>query len=58
MEEQFMHLKILLPSRIFSEVKNVKRIVAETGEGHYGFLPQRLDCVAELEPGIFSYETA
>ncbi|AVR44434.1 F0F1 ATP synthase subunit epsilon [Christiangramia fulva] len=53
-----MHLKILLPSRIFAEVRDVKRIVAETSEGHYGFLPQRLDCVAELEPGIFSYETA
>ncbi|MFZ0490126.1 MAG: F0F1 ATP synthase subunit epsilon [Salegentibacter sp.] len=57
MENQLMHLKILLPSRIFAEVKNVQRIVAETGDGQYGFLPQRLDCVAELQPGIFSYET-
>lgn len=58
MEAQLMHLKILLPSRIFAEVRDVQRIIAETADGHYGFLPQRLDCVAELEPGIFSYETA
>jgi F-type H+-transporting ATPase subunit epsilon len=35
----------------------VKRIVAETGEGSFGILPQRLDCVAALVPGIFTYET-
>lgn len=58
METQLMHLKILLPSRIFADIRDVIRIVAETSAGHYGFLPQRLDCVAELEPGIFSYETA
>lgn len=56
--EQFMNLKILLPFKIFIEIKNVKRIVAETANGQYGFLPQRLDCVAALVPGIFNYETA
>ncbi len=29
----------------------------ETSEGSYGLLPQRLDCVAALVPGIFTYET-
>lgn len=52
-----MDLKILLPSRIFAEIKNVSRIVAETSEGSFGLLPQRLDCVAALIPSIFSYET-
>lgn len=52
-----MNLKVLLPFRIFSEIKNIKRIVAETAEGSFGLLPHRLDCVAALSPGIFLYET-
>ena len=52
-----MNLKILLPFRIFAEIKNVRRIVLETSEGSYGLLPHRLDCVAALVPGIFTYET-
>jgi F-type H+-transporting ATPase subunit epsilon len=57
MESSLMNLKILLPYKIFSETNQVKRIVAETNRGSYGFLPQRLDCVASLIPGIFEYET-
>lgn len=57
MATELMNLKILLPFKVFMETKNVKRIVAETGDGQYGFLPQRLDCVAALVPGIFTYET-
>jgi F-type H+-transporting ATPase subunit epsilon len=52
-----MHLKILLPFRVFEDIQNVKRIVMETSEGSFGLLPQRLDCVAALVPGIFTYET-
>ena len=52
-----MDLKILLPYRVFADIKNVSRIVIETNEGSYGLLPQRLDCVAALAPGIFTYET-
>lgn len=52
-----MHLKILLPFRVFEDIQNVKRIVMETSEGAFGLLPQRLDCVAALVPGIFTYET-
>ncbi|WP_159470265.1 F0F1 ATP synthase subunit epsilon [Dyadobacter sp. 3J3] len=52
-----MDLKILLPYKIFAEIKDVKSIVAETSEGSFGFLPQRLDCVAILVPGIFTYKT-
>jgi F-type H+-transporting ATPase subunit epsilon len=56
METSLMNLKILLPFRIFAEIKNVRRIIMETTVGSYGLLPQRLDCVAALVPGIFTYE--
>lgn len=52
-----MQLKILLPYRIFAEIQNVSNIVAETSQGSFGLLPQRLDCVAAIVPSIFSYET-
>ena len=52
-----MNLKVLLPFRVFADIQNVSKIVAETNEGSYGFLPQRLDCVTALVPGIFIYET-
>lgn len=57
MEPKLMNLKILLPYRVFAQVQNVTRIVAETNEGAYGLWPQRLDCVAALVPGIFIYQT-
>jgi F-type H+-transporting ATPase subunit epsilon len=57
MEGLTMDLKILLPYKVFAEVKQVKSFTADTNSGSYGFLPQRLDCVAVLVPGIFSYET-
>lgn len=52
-----MKLKILLPFRVFTEKTEVKRIVAETTAGSFGILPQRLDCVAALVPGILVFET-
>jgi F-type H+-transporting ATPase subunit epsilon len=52
-----MNLKILLPSEIFANKLNVLRIVAETGAGSFGFLPNRLDCVAAIAPGILTYQT-
>jgi F-type H+-transporting ATPase subunit epsilon len=52
-----MNLKILLPSEIFANKTDVLRIVAETGAGSFGFLPNRLDCVAALTPGILTYQT-
>ena len=56
MQPTLMTLKILLPFRIFAVQNAVTRIVAETREGAFGLLPQRLDCVAALEPGILTYE--
>jgi F-type H+-transporting ATPase subunit epsilon len=52
-----MQLKILLPSKVFSVIENVTRIVAEARQGSFGLLPQRLDCVAALAPGILAYAT-
>ncbi len=52
-----MNLKILLPFQIFVEKTDVSRIVAETNEGSFGLLPNRLDCVAALAPGILIYQT-
>jgi len=52
-----MNLKILLPSEIFANKADVLRISAETGAGSFGFLPNRLDCVAALVPGILTYQT-
>jgi F-type H+-transporting ATPase subunit epsilon len=52
-----MNLKILLPYKVFADIKDVKQVVMETSEGSYGLLPQRLDCVAALVPGILTYET-
>jgi len=52
-----MHLKILLPFRVFAEIDGVKRIVARTNHGSIGLLPMRLDCVAALTAGILIWET-
>lgn len=52
-----MNLKILLPFQVFAEKSDVLRIVAETEQGSFGLLPQRLDCVAALAPSILIFET-
>lgn len=57
MEATSMHLKIFLPSGRYLDQTGVKRIVAETRQGLFGILPNRLDCVGALIPGILTYET-
>lgn len=52
-----MKLKVLLPFRVFLESAGIKRVVAETTLGFIGIWPNRLDCVAELVPGILAFET-
>lgn len=52
-----MRLKILLPYKVFAIKERVLNIVAETELGAYGFLPNRLDCIAPLVPGILMYKT-
>lgn len=56
MKTTLMQLKILLPSGVFADIKNVSRIVVETTDGSYGILPRRLDCTAALVTGILVYE--
>ncbi|MBC7704690.1 MAG: F0F1 ATP synthase subunit epsilon [Rhodoferax sp.] len=51
-----MTLKVLLPFEVFADEKGVSSIVVETTQGSFGLLPQRLDCVAALVPGILSFE--
>jgi F-type H+-transporting ATPase subunit epsilon len=58
MQSTHMHLKVLLPFKIFADRNDVLRIVAVTDEGAFGLLPRRLDCVASLSAGILVYETA
>ena len=53
-----MTLKVLLPFEIFADETGVSSIVVETPQGSYGLLPQRLDCVAALVPGILSFHAA
>jgi F-type H+-transporting ATPase subunit epsilon len=53
-----MNLEVLLPFRIFTQVNDVSRVVVETRQGSYGFLPHRRDCVAALAPGILTYASA
>lgn len=52
-----MNLKVLLPFQVFVQKTDVVRIVADTRQGLFGLLPQRLDCVAALVPGILVFET-
>lgn len=52
-----MQMRVLLPFEVFLERTDVSSIVAETSGGFFGILPQRLDCVATLVPGIFCYES-
>lgn len=53
-----MQLKILLPSKVFAMLEGITRIVATTRSGSFGVLPQRLDCVAVLSPGLLTYSTS
>jgi len=52
-----MHLRILLPYRVFAEEDTVLEIIVESVKGSYGLLPNRLDCALPLVPGILSYRT-
>jgi F-type H+-transporting ATPase subunit epsilon len=57
MKQPLMKLKVLLPFRVFIEKEDIMRIVAETPQGSFGFLPRRLDCTVPLAPGILTYES-
>ena len=50
-----MLLKILFPAEIMM-VQEVTKIVAEAENGSFCLMPNHIDFVATLAPGIFSYE--
>ncbi|MBQ1784874.1 MAG: F0F1 ATP synthase subunit epsilon [Gammaproteobacteria bacterium] len=50
-----MTLKVLLPFEVFAAETAVSRIVVDTVQGAFGLLPQRLDCIAAVVPGILSF---
>src|SRR5664280_1529343 len=52
-----MMLKILLPAEILIK-QEVKKIVAEAENGSFCLMPNHIDFVATLAPGIFTYEPA
>ena len=49
-----MRLELLLPTRVLVD-REVERIVAEGGDGHFGILPRHADVVTALVPGILAY---
>lgn len=51
-----LHLKVLIPSKIFLEEGDIKYCIVDTSEGSYGILPNRLDFAAILVPGIMIYK--
>ncbi len=51
-----MILRVILPSGSFTEEEGVNNIVVDTKKGCLGILPNRLDLVTALVPGILSYK--
>jgi len=51
-------LKILLPNKVFADLKDVAQLKIDTTQGSLGILPRRLDCVAVVIPGILTYESS
>lgn len=50
-----MRLRIVLPDRLRLDAE-VRRIVAEAPDGAFGLLPNHIDFVSALAPGILVYE--
>jgi F-type H+-transporting ATPase subunit epsilon len=57
MKASLMTLNVFLPSGIFASKKDISCVVAESTIGSFGLLPNRLDCIAALVPGILAYES-
>jgi F-type H+-transporting ATPase subunit epsilon len=56
MKQKMMRLKLLLPGEKLLDIK-VARVIAEAENGSFCLLPQHVDFVASLPPGIFFFET-
>lgn len=48
-------LSILVPDRVFLREEGVRSVTAESVQGSWGLLPNRLDCVLVVIPGILTY---
>ncbi|MDY0291209.1 MAG: F0F1 ATP synthase subunit epsilon [Desulfuromonadaceae bacterium] len=53
-----MKLQVVLPTRIFLQRDNLSHMSIDTPAGNLGFLPQRLDCVVPVSPGILTCRRA
>ena len=51
-----MKLKVLVPTKVFLE-ETVNQVNAEGKNGAFGLLPEHIDFVTALAPGILSYWT-
>lgn len=51
-----MELKILIPTEVLLE-REVTKVIAEAENGHFCLLPNHVDFVAALVPGILSFTT-
>lgn len=51
-----MKLKVLIPTKVFL-VAEVKQVNAEAQNGAFGMLPDHVDFVTALVPGILSYQS-
>jgi len=51
-----MMLKILIPDEVLLR-QEVKKIVAEAENGSFCLMPNHIDFVATLAPGLFTFET-
>ncbi|MBP9012007.1 MAG: F0F1 ATP synthase subunit epsilon [Smithella sp.] len=54
-QRSVMMLRILLPAEVMLK-QEVKKIVAEAENGSFCLMPNHIDFVATLAPGIFAYE--
>lgn len=53
--EMLIRLSILLPHGVFLDAAPARSLQVSTDSGSFGFLPQRLDCVAALTAGLLIY---
>lgn len=51
-----MKLKVFTPTVVLID-RPVTKVIAEAGNGHFCLLPDRVDFVAALVPGILSFTT-
>lgn len=52
-----MNLKVLLPTEVLLE-EEAGKVTAEAENGSFSLLPNHIDFVTALAPGLFSYEDA